>query len=165
MNISYHLTEEEARDGLDGLLPKHLKEPIRMGILLLAVSLAMAVAVSVNGYHISYVLFGAGSLLLGIWFLANRRLRLFFVSRRSTAEDNMYMLTVSPEGWIRSGKGNKVKLHGDEKAFAVETKLTVSIRPDKDHMYVIPKTALGGNRLKELCGILDGAKCPVKRAE
>ena len=163
MNISYHLTEEEARDGLNGLLPKHLKQPLLIGGVFLALAVVQLMLIITQGFQIvnalGTVVFG----VLGVWFLANRMLRVHFIARRSAMPDNLYMLTVSPEGWICAAKGKHVKLHGDDKAMAVETPLTVSIRPDEEHQYVIPKSALKGGRLEELRGLLEAGGCPVKK--
>ena len=166
MNIQYHLTEEEARNGLNGLLPRVERNVLWLALLFLVFSVGIFVNFVVNGYRIYYLVFSMIFLVLAIWFFLNRPLKIFFVSRRSASKDNLYMLTFSPEGWIRAGKdGHKVKLKGDKDARAVETSLTVSLRPDKDHMFVIPKTALKGSRLEEFCALLKEAGCPVKRLE
>ena len=162
MNIQYHLTEEEARDGLNGLLPKRDRNVILMALFFAVISVGTFVNFVINGGPY-YLLFAILFVVLSLWFFMNRPLKISFVSRRSSAADNAYLLLFSREGWVRPGKGDKVKRHGDDKARAVETALTVSIRPDDKHMYVIPKMALKGNRLEELCALLKDAGCPVKR--
>ena len=166
MNVQYHLTEEEARDGLEGLLPRLERNVLIMGLLFLVFSMGIFVNFMLNGHPLPYLILSAGFLALAMWFFLNRPLKIYFVSRRSASKDNLYLLTFSPEGWVRAGKdGHRVKLKGDKEARAVETPLTVSLRPDKDHMFVIPRTALKGGRLEELCELLKEAGCPVKRLE
>ncbi len=167
MNIQYHLTEEEAREGLDGIYPKYNKNAMALGVVFALAAAGLIASVSIQAIQgkilVLYVVFIVLLAVLSVWFLANRPIKIHFVARRSTSADNLYMLLFSPEGWIKPANGNKVKLHGDKEAHAVETKLTVSVRPDDKHTFVIPKTALQGKRLSEFCDLLNQAGCPVKR--
>ena len=164
MNIQYHLTEEEAREGLDGIYPKYNKNAMVLGFIFGLAAAGLILSMAMQGrVLVLYVVFAVLLAVLSVWFLLNRPIKIHFVARRSTSADNLYMLLFSPEGWIKPANGNKVKLHGDKEAHAVETKLTVSVRPDDKHTFVIPKTALQGKRLSEFCDLLNQAGCPVKR--
>ena len=161
MNVNYHLTEEEARDGLNGLLPKYNRQALMTGGLFVLIAVGLAANIILNGYRASYGAFAVVCLGMGIWFLANRPIKVRLVARRSTPKDNAYMLTLSPEGWIRPGKGDKI--HFTKEAHAVETPLTVSLDPDGNHIFVIPKAGMNEQRVKELCELLEAGKCPVRR--
>ncbi len=160
MNINYHLTEEEARDGLNGLLPKFDRQALILGGLFIFIALGLFANILMNGYRPSYGAFAVVCIGMGIWFLANRPIKVRMVARRSTPKDNAYMLTLSSEGWIRPGKGDKI--HFTKEAHAVETPLTVSLDPDGGHIFVIPKSSMNEQRVKELCELLEAGKCPVR---
>ena len=162
MNFTYSLTLEEARDGLNKLYRKDEKQPLILGSMFLFIAIAQLVVMAVNGFRWQLLLFFFPFLALGIWFLANHWLKVYFISRRSASPDNLYVLTFTPDGYVRPGKGKKVKLHGDDKAHAVETDLTVSLRTDANHMYVIPKKVLQGRRLQDLIDLLNASGCPLK---
>ena len=159
MNINYHLTVEEARDGLDGILPEKNKGALRLAGLFAGITGAQVFYMAVNGFAWKFFFFAVAFALAAVWFFMNRKISISLIGGRAAGD---YMITISPDGWVRSGKeGQKVKFSPD--AYAAETPMTVSFKPDGKHMYVVPKSQMAKERAKELMDLLDAVKCPVKR--
>lgn len=159
MNLNYHLTVEEARDGLDGILPLINKGALRIGGLFTIFSVGLVIYMAVNGFQWSYLLIVTGCLLASVWFFMNRKLNILLVGGRAAGD---YMIIISPDGWLKSGKAEK-KIRFTKDAYGAETELTVSFKPDTEHIYVIPKKQMNEKRAEELIQLLDSVKCPVRR--
>ena len=160
MNMNYRLTEEEAKDGLDGLLPTVNKGAMRIGAVLLLAGAGMVLYNYVDGLSVPRLISGIGCILLAGWFFMNRMLSVNLIGRRAAGQE--YLITVSPDGWVRTGKDGE-KISFAKEAYGAETKLTVSFKPDEKHMYVVPKRAMSEARTKELIELLEALKCPIRR--
>ena len=160
MNMNYRLTEEEARDGLDGILPERNKGALRIAGLFTGATGAMLLYNLVVGFSLRHLFFGVATAILAGWFFMNRRLSVNLIGRRAAGQE--YLITVSPDGWVRTGKDGE-KISFAKEAYGAETKLTVSFKPDEKHMYVVPKRAMSEARTKELIELLEALKCPIRR--
>ncbi len=162
MNMNYHLTEAEAKDGLNGLLPKKNKSAMQIAGLFAGITGGLVLYNLVVGLSWRHIFFAIACAILAGWFFMNRSISVSAIGRRAGGKE--YMITVSPDGWVRTGKeGEKISFSKD--AFAVETPLTVSFRPDDKHMYVVPKSSMSDSRSAELMDLLDQVHCPVQRQQ
>ena len=69
MNINYHLTVNEARDGLDGILPKRNKGALRIAGLFAAFTAGLIIYMAVNGFQWRYFFFVVAGAIAAVWFL------------------------------------------------------------------------------------------------
>ena len=159
MNINYHLSIAEARDGLNGLLPKWNKGALRIAGLFAVFTVGLIVYMAINGFQWRYFFFAVAGAIAAVWFFINRMISVNLIGGRSAGD---YMITISPDGWVRSGKeGKKIKFTKD--AYGAETPLTVSFKPDADHMYVVSKNQMTKERIDELMDLLDRLNCKISR--
>ena len=160
MTLKYELTKEEAMDGLNGILPKKNIGAMRIAGMFTGITGALVLYMCVAGFSWRYFFFALACGIVAGWFFINRKLSVDMIGRRAIGS---YMITISPEGWIRSGgkEGEKIRFTAD--AFGAETPLTVSFRPDTKHMYVVPKSCMTEKKTEDLIRRLEDVGCHISR--
>ena len=160
MTLNYELTKKEAMDGLNGILPEKNKGAMRITGMFAGITAALALYMCVSGFSWRYFFFAVACSIVAMWFFMNRRLSIDMIGRRAIGS---YMITISHEGWIRSGGKEGEKIYFTSDAFGVETPLTVSFKPDRKHMYVVPKSIMTEKKTEILIGRLEQVGCHVSR--
>ena len=163
MTLKYELTKEEAMDGLNGILPQKNKGAMRIAGMFTGITGALVLYMCVAGFSWRYFFFALACGIVAGWFFINRKLSVDMIGGRAVGA---YLITISAEGWIRSGgksdkEGEKIRFTAD--AFGAETPLTVSFRPDAKHMYVVPKSCLKGKKTEDLIRLLESVGCHISR--
>ena len=70
MNIQYHLTEEEAREGLDGIYPKYNKNAMVLGFIFGLAAAGLILSMAMQGrVLVLYVVFAVLLAVLSVWLL------------------------------------------------------------------------------------------------
>lgn len=141
-SVRYRLEPSQTREALTLILDRRGKRArtVMAGLLLLlAAGLAIWGCYTAPGSHLTLAGYSAAVAIL-VYFYPATRAR--WSARQLSHATGYYQLNVYADGTLGLPDGSRVSLWGDKGSRGFSTSRIFALRPDRQHTFCIPRTAL-----------------------